>query len=268
VGNVPGRRPGVVEAPDQHGFVLLGEQVIFGAHLAMFHVPAHQYQVVLRLTLGTDAKGADARQKFLDARRVNPTTPFIVVNSEDSRMVLAELLRERRFPAEIWTLPGNDFNRKRTLATGLTVTIEQIVYARRFVSADPYPARPRYLIFGQGGTAHLVHCMTKHPDYQLIADLAEVPSGLPIKELAAGLLVDLGRIGDDHCPTGDPLAPYRGRDVTAVEIVDIESGMPPQDTRRLTLRIGATRWFDVKYLNMPGENEADSFSGYLASAAV
>lgn len=255
-------------APDQHGFVLLGDQTIYGAHLAMFHMPPHQYQVVIRLTLDTDDRNHDARQKFLDARRVNPATPFIVVNPENSKMVLAEMLRERRFPAEIWALPGNDFNRKQTLATGLTVTIDQIVHNRKFVPSDPYPRRPRYLVFGHGGNAHLVHCMTKDPDYQLIADLAVPPIGVRPQELGAGLLVELGKIGDDHCPTADPLAAYRGREIDAVEIVDTESGLPRQDMRRLSLMIGATRWFDVKYLNMPGGNDAESFSEYLASAAV
>lgn len=267
MGNFYSQRPDGDVAPDQHGFVLLGEQTLYGAHLAMFHVPAHQYQVILRMTLSTDDKGQDARQRFLDARRVNPAMPFIVVNPKSRKMVLSDMLWRRGFPAEIWALPGNDFNRRQTLATGLTVTIDQIVHNRKLVPSDPYPRRPRYLIFGYGGNAHLVHCMTKGPDYQLIADLAEVPAGVPPEELAAGLLVDLDT-SDDHCPTADPLAPYRGREIGAIEVADAESGVPRQDGRHLMLKIADTHWFDVKYLNMPGGNDSDSFSEYLASAAV
>jgi hypothetical protein len=250
---------------DQHGFVLLGEQAIYGAHLAMFHMAAHQYQVIVRMTLGKDDKNADARQKFVDAQKANPTMPHIVVNPENRKMLLSDMLNRRSFPGEIWALPDNDFDKKNTIASGLTVKIDKILHNRTFDQNESYPDKPRYLVFGSGERAHMAHYMTRDPDYQLVLDLATVPAGLSSSQLASGVLVELLSVPENHRPGGDPLNPFRGREVEAVEIV---GEVPQQRGAKIKLTVGDTHWYDVKYLNMRPSKKPESFSGYLKLASV
>ncbi|GGP78848.1 hypothetical protein [Saccharothrix coeruleofusca] len=243
--------------PDQHGFVLMGRTDVHGAHLAMFNMPEHTYQVILRLVLGLDGNGQDAREKYLDALAEDPSSPVIVVNPESHKMLLPDLIDQGSFPAEIWQLPGNDFGKRRVVATGLDVWIEAVLQNRKFDPTETPPARPRYQLFGTSQESHMAHYMTWQPDYQLVLDVTGV-QGLSDYELRWGTWVELTRIAENHSPTSDPMAPHRYRSIDAVTV---EGGRP------VSITVEATRWFDTKYLNMPAHS-AQSFTELAAPAAA
>ncbi|MBY8854051.1 hypothetical protein K7G98_39815, partial [Saccharothrix sp. MB29] len=81
--------------------------------------------------------------------------------------------------------------------------------------------------------------MTRKPDYQLLADVRVVESDLTSAELAAGVLVDLQDVEEDHSPTTTPIPPG-----TTVRALSAQG-------RRATLEITGTRWFDTEELNGP-----------------
>lgn len=242
--------------PDQHGFVLMGRTDVHGAHLAMFNMPEHTFQVVIRLALGADGSGQDARQKYLDALDADPSSPVIVVNPESHKMLLSDMIDRGSFPAEIWQLPDNDFGKRRVVTTGLDVRVQDVLQNRRFDPTETPPDRPRYQLFGTPQEAHLAHYMSWEPDYQLVLDATQV-HGLSEDELRWGTWVELTGIAEDHSPTSDPMARYRNR---PIEAVAIERGSP------VSVTVGATRWFDTKYLNMPSHG-VQSIAELAASAA-
>lgn len=227
--------------PDQHAFMLVGDQVVYGDHQAMFHEPPHQYQVLIRVTLGKDKDGKDAREQYVKARIEYPTMPYVVVNPEKKLMRLSEMIEKGGFPGEIWGVPFNDFEKKWVLAAGLNVKIDRILHNRKFNSSDSELGKPRYLLFGSSARAHMTHYMTRDPDYQLLLDVDSVSSQLSADQLAAGVLIDLEDVEENHKPPSDPLHQYQGKNINASVVAN---------GTKITLKIGATHWFDTTLLNM------------------
>ncbi|NUT98795.1 MAG: hypothetical protein HOY78_43015 [Saccharothrix sp.] len=236
---------------DQHGFVLTGKDTVYGSHLAMFNMAQHRYHVVIEVTLPQIAKDAYTAAFGKD--------PIIVVNPKGKEMLLHDMLGPAGFPAELWALPGNSFENAKVLAKDFTAKAAKKLYDRAFDDNEAYPAKPRYLLFGSGGQAHISHYMTKQHDYQLLAELAAVPTGVTAAQLAAGLLVDLTGVTENHKPTSDPLEPHRNTELAATAV-----GPGTQ----LKLKIGPTRWFDTKELNHKPHHATETFSDYIELAAV
>ncbi|GAA3463135.1 hypothetical protein ACFFSW_02115 [Saccharothrix longispora] len=220
------------ETPDIHGFVLMGDRLVYGGHLAMFTMAAHRYQVV-----ATFGFGADVKKAYVDAQQAAPTATFVVVN--DERLLLQEMVADRRFTGTILKVVDNDLGHPTTIVTGVPVEITTVLHNRPFRDADEYPPEPRYLLFAHGSEAHVTHYMTKKPDYQLLADVRVVESDLTSAELEAGVLVDLQDVEEDHSPTTTPIPPG-----TTVRALGAQG-------KKATLEITSTRWFDTEELNGP-----------------
>jgi hypothetical protein len=238
---------------DQHGFVLTGTGAVYGSHLAMFNMAQHRYHVVAEITLPDTVKKA-----YTAALKKAPATPIIVVNPENKKMHLQDMLGPNGFPSELWQLPGNDFNKKVVLAKDFTAKATKVLHNRAFNDQEQYPSRPRYLVFGSGGEAHASHYMTHQPDYQLLVQLAAVPAGLTTAQLADGILVDLTTIAEDHKPARDPLEPHRNTDVAGKAV----------EGALVTMRIGPTRWFDTRELNHQPHHRNATLSEYMSLATV
>ena len=239
---------------DQHGFVLSGTSAVYGSHLAMFNMAQHRYHVVAEIDLP-----ANVKQVYTSARQADPTTPIIVVNPENKKMHLQDMLRPGGFPSELWKLPGNDFGKAVVLAKDFTAKAVSVLHNRAFDDHETYPPKPRYLVFGSGGEAHVSHYMTHESDYQLLVQLAAVPTGLTAAQLGSGVLVDLTTVAEDHKPASDPLAPHRDKELAA-EVTG--TGAPA------VLRIGPTRWFDTRELNHKPHQQSPTLTEYIALAAV
>jgi hypothetical protein len=218
------------ETPDIHGFVLMGEQLVYGGHLAMFTMAAHRYQVV-----ATFGFGAEAKKAYLDAQHAAPTATFIVVN--DEKLLLQKMVTDRTFTGTILKVVDNDLHNATPIVSAVPVEITTVLHNRQFNDTDAYPPKPSYLLFAQGSQAHVTHYMTKKPDYQLLADVSVVESDLTPAELAAGVLVDLQDVEEDHTPSTNPIPP--GRTVKGLS----------RQGKKATLKVTSTRWFDTKELN-------------------
>ncbi|MCT2584519.1 hypothetical protein [Actinophytocola gossypii] len=236
------------ETPDIHGFVLMGDQVVYGGHLAMFTMAAHRYQVVA--TFGFSAK---VGKTYLDARHAAPTATFVVVNQE--KLLLEKMVTERKFTGSILKVVDNDLHDAKPIVSDVPVEITAVLHNRQFLDNGDYPPKPSYLLFGNGQEAHVTHYMTKKPDYQLLAAVSVTDSELTSAELAAGVLVELQGVEENHTPTTTPIPP--GTVVRA---------LGPQG-KKVTLKVTHTHWFDTKELNGP-TNYSASLVEALDAAAV
>jgi hypothetical protein len=235
---------------DQHGFALTGMGTVYGSHLAMFNMVQHRYQVVIEVDLPQKVKAT-----YLSARQADAKAPIIVVNPKGKEMHLQDMLGPNGFSSELWKLPHNDFGQAVVLAKGFTATATTVLHNRAFNDSDEYPAKPRYLAFGSGGEAHVSHYLTRQPDYQLLTQLATVPTGVTAAQLKAGVLVDLTTVTENHKPASDPMEPYRNKELAATVAGTSTAGK---------LTVGPSRWFDTRDLN----HEPDSYSATLLSEYI
>lgn len=236
------------ETPDIHGFVLMGDQLVYGGHLAMFTMAAHRYQVI-----ATFEFSAAVKKTYVDARQAAPTATFIVVN--DEKLLLQDMVTNRRFTGSILKVVDNDLHDAQPIVSGVPAEITLVLHNRQFHDTDEYPPKPSYLLFAQGSEAHVAHYMTKKPDYQLLADVTVTDSELTAAELAAGVRVDLQGVEENHTPTTTPIPP--GTTLHALS---------PQG-KKVTLKVTSTQWFDTKELN-GHTNYSASLLEALATATV
>ncbi|SDG56021.1 hypothetical protein SAMN05216553_10976 [Lentzea fradiae] len=218
------------EEPDIHGFVLMGEQVVHGGHLAMFTMAAHRYQVV-----ATFGFTADAQKTYTEARKAAPSATFVVVN--DEKLLLPKMLADKKFAGTILKVVDNDLQNAVAIVRGTPVDITSVLYDRPFQDSDAYPPKPTYLLFGTGAETHATHYMTKTPDYQLLVDVSVTNSELTTAELAAGVLMELQGVTEDHSPTTSPIPPG-----TVLQALSAQG-------KKATLTVTHTQWFDTKELN-------------------
>jgi hypothetical protein len=218
------------ETPDIHGFVLMGEQLVYGGHLAMFTMAAHRYQVV-----ATFGFSAEAKKAYVDARHAVPTATFVVVNEE--KLLLQKMVADRKFTGSILEVVDNDLHNAKPIVSGVPVEIGSVLHNRQFTDDEDYPPKPSYLLFGKGSEAHVTHYMTRKPDYQLLAAVSVTDSQLTSGELEAGVIVDLQEVEENHTPETTPIPP--GTTVRALS----------RQAKKVTLRVTATHWFDTKELN-------------------
>ncbi|MGM1065749.1 hypothetical protein, partial [Saccharothrix sp. Mg75] len=218
------------EHPSTHGFVLMGEDVVHGGHLAMFTMAEHRYQVV-----ATFGFSAEVKKRYVDALSAARSATFVVVNDEE--LLLQKMVGDRRFTGSIIKVVGNDLGKPTVIVSGVPVEITAVLHNRPFRDTDEYPPKPRYLLLGQGSAAHVTHYMTRKPDYQLLADVTLVESELTAAELAAGVLVDLQGVEEEHSPATTPIPPG-----TTVQALSAQG-------KKVTLKVDETRWFDTKELN-------------------
>jgi hypothetical protein len=220
------------ETPDIHGFVLMGDQPVYGGHLAMFTMAAHRYQVV-----ATFGFSAEVTKAYVDAQQAAPTATFVVVNEE--KLLLQKMITDRTFTGTILKVVGNDLGHPTTIVSGVTAEITTVLHNRPFRDTDEYPPKPSYLLFAHGSQAHVTHYMTKKPDYQLLADVRVVESDLTAAELAAGVLVEFQDVEENHTPSTTPIPPG-----TTVKALSAQG-------KKATLTVTSTRWFDTRELNGP-----------------
>jgi hypothetical protein len=230
------------ETPDIHGFVLMGEKVVYGGHLAMFTMAAHRYQVVAMFGFSDEAQKA-----YVDARHAEPTATFIVVNQD--KLLLQKMMTDGKFTGAILKVVDNDLHNTKTIASDVPVDITVVLHNRQFTDNEDYPPKPAYLLFAEGSEAHVTHYMTKKPDYQLLAAVSVTDSQLTPDELAAGVIVDLQEVEENHTPTTTPIPPG-----TVVQALS-------RQAKKVTLKVTDTYWFDTKELNGP-----TNYSAHLLDA--
>ncbi|MGB3674702.1 MAG: hypothetical protein WA988_09700, partial [Candidatus Nanopelagicales bacterium] len=178
-----------VERPRRHGMAVLGTDAVFLSHLPMFSMNDHAYQVLDVRFARPDGR---AVQEFIDDRAKHPNQRLYTF--DPNPFLLPDILRAggglprlRSINGELWR---NHFEREDThpvlIASGVTVTIEDVIHGRKF---DPAAVRPRnldYIVFGKDSTTYLAHLLTRAPDFD---QLIQVEIGHPLSddELRSGL---------------------------------------------------------------------------------
>ncbi|MBH1933267.1 hypothetical protein I5Q34_03010 [Streptomyces sp. AV19] len=172
------------DAQDPHGyhrFLLIGKATVFAYHLALYHQPAHAYQMIAKIRL-TD----EVRTAYLED----------LAENEDER-VFYSLYSPEHFPLS--DIPnGNkpsfdvilervvvdpDGNRKfEPMLDGRTTKANcppQDVQHFRQLGGTGYPYALTYLLFGQGEETHLAHRLAQHPNWDEVITITD-PLGHPL----------------------------------------------------------------------------------------
>ncbi|HKO17580.1 MAG TPA: hypothetical protein VJU82_01715 [Acidobacteriaceae bacterium] len=229
----------ITDTPDQHGFVMAGEQTLFLHHLAMFFMENHMYQVILRVSIP-----AAAMQTYVADRRQHPDTPYILGNLQTDLMTLPDIANGtvRSFAADIFRGLPNDPNKDTPLIHNVTTTVEQIVHYRHFDPNLGYPRLLSYLLFGAGGEAHLAHYLAQEPDFDHVLDLAAAPDWLAPSQLEAGIQIDF--VGLPNRPA-TPSQTYCSSPLTQPSYQVMYEGGP----NTYDVQIGTSYWFETNIIN-------------------
>lgn len=242
-GGTGGGEMGMDDAMDQHAFVMLGAQTLFLAHLTMFHMEDHLYQLVVRASLPDDAMAIYRAQ-----RKLNPDETYFLGNSGEDLLTVPQIQTGMRnfFIGDIFRgIPKKKkylswpWKGQRPVISRVRVTIERVVHYRHFDFNLEYPRDLTYLLFGAGNEAHLHHYQVKQPDFDHTLSLAEAPAWLPVQKLEAGV------------PVNFPSLPHRIHCTNPLVNKRYEVQYAGRANERHHLKIGRSWWCSTKVVNDP-----------------
>ncbi|MCL4798253.1 MAG: hypothetical protein KJ025_01620 [Burkholderiales bacterium] len=202
----------VSNMPHQHALTLVGRDTVFGVHMTQYHCEEHKYQLVLKLELPPEALSA-----YREQREAFPLDYFCLCNDERDLMTIPDLASGKRasFRANIFQgLPpfGPEdeqdphffpwaLTRVEPIAGGFEARIARVVFHRAFAHHYELPEFATYLLFGEGGEAHMNNVQTARlasgpfeaaafgPDYDHAMSLEAAPKWLHPTLLEAGIIV-------------------------------------------------------------------------------
>jgi hypothetical protein len=224
----------IVDTPDQHGFVMAGEQTLFLVHLAMFYMENHRYQLILEASLP-----AYAMQEYVADRKQNPNEVYILGNVQTDLMTLPQIQNRQvvTFIADIFRGMPSDPDKDKPLIHNVEVSIDRIVYFRYFDYSVDYPPTLTYIIFGAGTEAHMTHYLTKQPDFEQVLDLALPPDWLDIQHLQAGVAINIPSLPNTLSCSNPLVEPT----------YNVQMG----GTGSYVIEVGTSYFFDTGSLNNP-----------------
>ncbi|MGH8075822.1 MAG: MBL fold metallo-hydrolase [Lysobacter sp.] len=178
------------DAPNTHGMLVVGTDVVYLSHLPMFHSP-HNYQLIFEAGLPGDVL-ADYRA---DAK-AHGDQVYTLVPSE--RWVLPTTIREEAsFVADLYR---GHFERGGTpIKQGIPVVVKRIVQFRRFETGRK-PEPEQWIAFGRGSEHFLAHRLEGPPDMDQVVQVSEPKTEgaivrLPqVAELKRGDAVGAGKV--------------------------------------------------------------------------
>lgn len=236
------------EHDDKHTFLLAGEATIFGHHLAMFHIPNHQYELLLKIGLPQEVK-----QAYLEDLRRNPDSFHGVQIPETHATVLPPIGtgKVKEFTAHLFRLTPVDNGTRRKL-TDITpagadfkVKVDRVLRFRHLIREKiNRPATLTYLVFGEGKEAHMAHQLAVPMDYDQLIRLGEVPPGISGADLATGVKVTIPGFAD----TSTPQKTFTTNPLTAGSYEAVREG---GGAGKVTLTPGAQHWWNYTSLNPP-----------------
>jgi hypothetical protein len=176
------------DEPAGHGMAMLGRKTVFLSHLPMFDSP-HDYQVILEAQL--TRAGADPQQVYFDDRQKHPDEPLYTLDPDPfvlTRILLAQGSgpKETSFVGSVFCRHFERFQtHPRKIASGVTVTVKNVVHGRRFIPDAPQPKNLEYILFGRGDELFLAHLITAPPDFDQLIGVT-LDQNLPAHELLEG----------------------------------------------------------------------------------
>jgi hypothetical protein len=204
----------------RHNMVAFGRQRLFLSHLPMFMAP-HDAQLLLAASVG------DALQPVWTAERdSHPDERFYTVMPE--RFELSSLYlppgepRRRSFQATFFRGHLERGGQPIPELTDIEVHVPQVLYARRFGTADR-PADLTYQLVGGGGELFLAHTISRPPDFDQILSVRVAGQEPNEDELARGIdVVCVGRPNTAADRLRDGSVTARGHVTGAHRFLDLE----------------------------------------------
>ncbi len=232
----------VANDPSQHAFIMLGEKALFLAHMTMFHMEEHMFQMVLRASLQQGAMDA-----YIEDRHAHPTDPYFLGNVIHELFTVPSVAcgRVRAFTADIWRgIPYKKHYEEwpwdgvEPFLSNVSVLVERVVYFRHFDFRLGYPEALTYILFGEGGEAHMNHYQVKEPDFDQVVSLKGAPAWIPADNLAAGVDINFPTLPSKaYCE--NPIPP----DTYTVQYAGQNNTTGP-------IEVGTSWWCSTKVVNM------------------
>lgn len=151
--------------PSIHGMLIVGRSKIYLSHLPMFHSP-HDYQVILEARFSQ--KGQNA---YLESQANSDETVYTLVPES---FVLPEMVRSPRpFQAQIYK--GHFERGGAVIADNVTVTIDRVLYFKKFSLNEAKPKNGSYVLFGNESEMFLAHSIKAKPDFDQVLQVETSP---------------------------------------------------------------------------------------------
>ncbi|MBD0404955.1 MULTISPECIES: hypothetical protein [unclassified Flammeovirga] len=245
-----------VDTPDQHGFVILGEDTLFLSHFMMFAMPNHQYQVILEIEMPEND-----RQLYVNDLKEYPNRTHTLANIQEIfPMILPDIGKGGNpafdnYPYVIHSFPFEMYRgvpiipeEHAVLLAKSTLTIKKVIAFRHFDMSDTgtYTPNLTYYLFGKGKEAYLCHFVTIGPDFQHEVELAEVPECLTQEELEQGVLISFPALYSYPGQSLPEKSPISDGDHNV--IIRGKEGLH-------TIKVKRTIHFDTTLINMPPDND-------------
>lgn len=144
------------DKPSTHGMMLMGNEKVYASHLPMFHSP-HDYQIILLLEFSQESQA-----KYMADKKENPNET--VYTLEPETFVLPEMVNiTKKFKANIYR--GHFERGGKKIMENIAVSIQQIIYFKKFDTKDTKPKKLQYILFGNSQEQFLAHVISAKPDF-------------------------------------------------------------------------------------------------------
>ncbi|MFE4971362.1 hypothetical protein ACFRAR_04505 [Kitasatospora sp. NPDC056651] len=169
-----------------HRFILLGQTDLVAYHLALFHVPAHAFQVVLTIDFTDEA----ARTAYLDDLKApippgkkryhslaaDPEDPFPLTDIESGKRTSFKALVER-----VWVDVATGDRKFEGLkdSKNPVTTVRILPSGMRYfapIGDTPYPPHFTGLVFGTTKETFLAHKLAKPDHWDEVLQVTTTPS--------------------------------------------------------------------------------------------
>jgi hypothetical protein len=250
----------VDNTPSQHAFIMMGRETLFIAHLTMYGMEEHNFQLVLQARLPSEAM-----RQYNGDRQSHPNNTYFLGNSPQDLLTVPDMQSGVRpyFIADVFRgipqLPKYEswpWADQTPIIRGVPLVIERVVYFRHLAMTFEAPTTLTYALFGSGNEAHMTNYQTKIPDFDHVVSLAEPPAWLTSTQLQSGVHVSINvHRTADKIPCADPL--LASNETTPALCMVKYRGTGPDRP----IKIGYHHWFCTKIANDP---EPDPCGGQSA----
>jgi hypothetical protein len=149
------------DRPSVHGMVIVGTGKVYLSHLPMFHSP-HDYQVITEVALS----GAGLETYLKSQAQTKGALHTLVPQA----FVLPQMMEHPTpFKADIYL--GHFERGGEIVASDVTVTIQKVLYFKKFDPTAPTPRLSQLVVFGNSEELFAAHLITAKPDFDQIIHL-------------------------------------------------------------------------------------------------
>lgn len=273
----------VFNPPHLHAFSLIGLENVFAVHMTQYHHEVHKYQIAYKVALPEHAL-----EEYRRVRRNFPADFIVMTNHAEDPFIIPNIPAGEKptFRANIFQgmpafppqflddphfFPWDPERVVRPIVGDFEARVDRLVYFRMFAHHYRQPDIATYLLFGEGGEAHMTTLQTASlasgplepeafgPDYDHVLTLQSAPDWLHPTLLKSGVVVTVPSVrlrdeaGNATIPCSSPFKPgetievlYRGmgpaRHVTignttlcATGICNSESMIPCSDEEAMNI---------------------------------